>query len=988
MSKQSLVIVESPAKARTIAGYLGEGYVVESSIGHIRDLPRRASDVPAKYKKASWARLGVDVENDFRPLYIVDPDKKQQISKLKKLLKESDELFLATDEDREGESIAWHLLEVLNPRVPVKRMVFHEITKNAIRSAIENPRDIDRRLVDAQEARRILDRLYGYEVSPVLWKKVMPRLSAGRVQSVATRIVVERERARIRFNPAQYWDLEAKLSKRGAEAAKEGEAKGTFTAKLTSLDGKRLASGKDFGEDGKLTRDVVVLDEAGATSLAKALESADIAVRSVERKPYRRSPAAPFMTSTLQQEASRKLRFSAQRAMRAAQRLYEGGFITYMRTDSTTLSDAAVTAARKQIASLYGDDYVPSKPRTYANKVKNAQEAHEAIRPAGDDWKTPQTVARQVGKDEAGLYELIWMRTVACQMEDARGETLSVKIEAQAGEQVAELSVSGRTITFPGFLRAYVEGSDDPETELENRDKPLPPLAEGEALRGEAFTPNGHETQPPARFTEASLVRALEELGVGRPSTYASIMGTIVDRGYVWKKGSALVPSFKAFAVVTLLEKHFPQLVDYAFTARMEDELDLIAAGEESSVPWLKRFYLGGEDGPANKNGLDVGLKEMVSDRLGEIDAQGINSLPLGEDDAGLPVLARVGRYGPYLERDRGEQWAELPAGTDPAELSVKEAVALLDDEARRVAPAGPDTQEVSSRRLGKDTDGFTIALRETPAGHFVVRERKDRASIPDDLPPDELTVAKAVELLEAQKDEQVLGYDPDSGEPVLAKAGRFGPYVQLGEGSADRKTKPKTSSLFKSMSLESITLEEALRLLSLPREVGAGDDGEAILALNGRYGPYIQHGKETRSLEGEEQIFTVTVDEAKKLLAEPKKRGRRAAKSEPLRTLDKDPVSGGAITVRDGRFGPYVTDGETNASLRKGDTVEAITTERAAELLQMRRDKAPTKKRKKTSTKKASKKTSTKKASKKTAKKAGKKKTARKAAKTATKKR
>ncbi len=905
VTKQALVIVESPAKARTIAGYLGDGFVVESSIGHIRDLPRNASDVPAQYKKAPWARLGVDVENDFRPLYVVDPDKKQQISKLKKLLKESDELYLATDEDREGESIAWHLLEVLNPRVPVKRMVFHEITKKAIRSAIENPRDIDRRLVDAQEARRILDRLYGYEVSPVLWKKVMPRLSAGRVQSVATRIVVERERARIRFRAARYWDLEAQLAKQDGAG---------LTARLTSLDGKRLATGKDFGEDGTLTRDVVVLDEAGAKALAESLKTAPIAVSKVERKPYRRSPAAPFMTSTLQQEASRKLRFAAKRAMRAAQRLYEGGYITYMRTDSTTLSEAAVSAARRQIEELYGAEYVPKAPRTYANKVKNAQEAHEAIRPAGDTWRTPSEVAKEVGADEAGLYELIWMRTVACQMEDARGETLSVRIEARPGgdvaHKVAELSVSGRTITFPGFLRAYVEGTDDPDAELENREKHLPPLAEGEALRGESFEPQGHETQPPARFTEASLVRALEELGVGRPSTYASIMGTIVDRGYVWKKGSALVPSFKAFAVVTLLEKHFPQLVDYAFTARMENELDAIAAGEESSVPWLKRFYLGGPEAPANRNGLDVGLKEMVSDRLGEIDAREINSLPVGEDSEGKTVVLRVGRYGPYLER--GE----------------------------------------------------------------------DRASVPDDLPPDELTVEMAVELLEAPSGDRQLGADPESGEPVIARAGRFGPYVQLGEGSADRKTKPKTASLFKTMSLEEVTLQEALRLLSLPREVGVGEDGEPILALNGRYGPYIQHGKETRSLETEPQIFSVTLDEAKKLLAAPKVRGRqRAAAAEPLRTLGEDPVSKGAITVREGRWGPYVTDGETNASLRKGDTVEAITTERASELLQARRERGPSKKAKKKTAKKAAKKTTKKAAKKKTAKKTAKK-TTKKAAK------
>ncbi|MEC7524299.1 MAG: type I DNA topoisomerase [Myxococcota bacterium] len=909
MSK-SLVIVESPAKARTIAGYLGKEYVVESSIGHIRDLPRRASDVPAKYKKEPWARLGVDVENDFRPLYIVDPDKKQHITKLKKLLKEADTLYLATDEDREGESIAWHLLEVLSPKVPVKRMVFHEITKKAIQSAIQNPRQIDQRLVDAQEARRILDRLFGYEVSPVLWKKVMPQLSAGRVQSVATRIVVERERARIRFNRAKYWDLEAQLAKAdGAE----------LTAKLYSLDGKRLASGKDFDESGKVGRkDVVVLDEKGATELAEALKGKPFTVKSVERKPYKRTPAPPFMTSTLQQEASRKLRFDARRAMRTAQRLYESGFITYMRTDSTTLSDTAITAARKQIEDLYGKDHMPAHPRSYANKVKNAQEAHEAIRPSGDNWKTPEEVAREVGRDEARLYELIWKRTIASQMEDARGETLTVRIEAEADGKQVELGVSGRTITFPGFLRAYVEGSDDPEAELENREKHLPPLSEGEKLEGKRFEPQGHETQPPARFTEASLVRALEELGVGRPSTYASIMGTIVARGYVWKKGSALIPSWKAFAVTALLEQHFPQLVDYTFTARMEDELDAIASGDEQVVPWLERFYLGPNgQAPANENGvvMETGLKEMVSEKLGEIDAREINSLPLGEDEQGRTVVVRVGRYGPYLQRG--------------------------DDEG-------------------------------------------SRPKIPEDLPPDELTLEKAIELLEAPSDDRELGADPETGEKVIARAGRFGPYVQLGDASADRKEKPKTASLFKTMSLETITLEEALKLLSLPREVGKGEDGEPILALNGRYGPYLKHGKETRSLEKEEQIFAIGLEEAKKVLAQPKQRGRRsAATAEPLKTLGEDPTTGEKILVKEGRWGPYVTDGETNASLRKGDSVEDITTDRAIELLQMRRDRGPVKKKraskKKTSKKKAKKKTSKKKAKKKTSKKA-KKKTSKKA--------
>ena len=915
---KSLVIVESPAKARTIAGYLGKEYVVESSIGHIRDLPKKKSAVPEDLRArfAKGDELGVDVENDFTPYYVVDADKKQQIAKLKKLLKDADQLYLATDEDREGESIAWHLAEVLRPKVPVKRMVFHEITKKAIQAAIANPREIDRRLVDAQEARRILDRLYGYNVSPVLWKKVTNKgASAGRVQSVATRIVVERERARMRFNKAQYWDLEAQLAKSdGAE----------LTAKLVSIDGQRLASGKDFGESGTVTRkDVVVLDEAAAKELAGQLKGASFNVKSVERKPYKRTPAPPFMTSTLQQEASRKLRFDAKRAMRNAQSLYESGYITYMRTDSTTLSDAAITAARKQIQDLYGADHMPAKPRSYANKVKNAQEAHEAIRPAGDSWKPPEEVAKEVGRDEARLYELIWKRTVASQMEDARGETLSVRIESLVGQKKVELGVSGRTITFPGFLRAYVEGSDDPEAELENKEKHLPPLAEGEALEGKRFEPQGHETQPPARFTEASLVRALEELGVGRPSTYASIMGTIVDRGYVWKKGSALIPSWKAFAVIRLLEQHFPQLVDYAFTARMEDELDSIASGEEDVVPWLSRFYLGpsNDQQPANVNGvaMGVGLRELVSpDHLEAIDARKVSSVVLGQDEAGQDICVRYGKWGAYLQRgDEG-----------------------------------------------------------------------DRANLDDTIPPDEMTLEKAIELLEMPSDERELGKDPESGEIVIAKSGRFGPYVQLGATPEDRKEKPKTASLFKAMSLETITLEEALKLLSLPRQVGKGDDGEPIEALNGRYGPYLKHGKETRSLEKEEQIFEVSLEEAKKILAQPKTRGRRsAANAEPLKTLGEDPVSGSPIQVKEGRWGPYVTDGETNASLRKGDSIEEITTERAADLLQMRRDRGPVKKKratkkkttKKTSKKKAKKKTS-KKAKKKTSKKKAKKKTSKKA--------
>ncbi len=889
---KSLVIVESPAKARTIASFLGPDFLVESSIGHIRDLPRNAGDVPAAYKKYSWARLGVDTEGDFRPLYVVDREKKAHIAKLKELLKQAQVLYLATDEDREGESIAWHLLEVLKPKVPVKRMVFHEITRKAIEHAISHPREVDRRLVDAQEARRILDRLYGYEVSPVLWKKIMRGLSAGRVQSVATRMVVEREQERMDFVPAAYWDIEGTF---GAP----GRAPARFTATLATLDGRRVATGKDFDAKGLTSKpDIAVLDQSAAASLAESLKGRPFEVRAVERKPSRRSPSAPFMTSTLQQEAGRKLRFTASRTMRAAQRLYENGYITYMRTDSTTLSETAVSSAREQIKRLFGAEYLPSKPRAYRKKVKNAQEAHEAIRPAGDVFRTPERVAAEVGPDEGRLYELIWMRTIASQMRDAEGQSVQLRLGAVVEGRDAEFVVSGHTITFPGFLRAYVEGSDDPAAELENRERPLPPVERGERLPGEAFEAKGHETQPPARFTEASLVRRLEELGVGRPSTYASIISTILDRGYVWKKGTALVPSFTAFAVVALLKQHFGELVDFAFTARMEDDLDEIANGVQDAVPWLRSFYYGKVNGSAG-TGQDFagGLKALVADRLEEIDARAINSLPLGEDEQGRLIVVRVGRWGAYLQR--GEETARFP----------------------------------------------------------------------EDLAPDELTIEKASELLEAPSSDRDLGVEPETGLQVLARAGRFGPYVQLGEGGSG-KEKPKTSSLMRSQSIESLTLEEALQLLSLPREVGVDPaDGQPITAQLGRYGPYVQKGSDSRSLEAEEQVFTVTVEEALRLLAQPKTRGRRAAApSPPLRELGPDPVSGQVITLREGRFGPYVTDGETNASLRKGDDPGTITAERAQELLQLRRDRGPAKKKraaKKAPTKKApTKKAPTKKAS------------------------
>jgi DNA topoisomerase-1 len=884
-----LVIVESPAKARTIARFLGGGYVVESSVGHIRDLPRNAADVPASHKGEQWARLGVDTANDFKPLYVVPTEKKKVVSELKRKLKDASEVYLATDEDREGEAIAWHLTEVLSPRVPVRRMVFHEITPSAIQRAIQEPRDLDRRLVDAQETRRILDRLYGYEVSPVLWKKVMPRLSAGRVQSVATRLVVERERERMRFRAASWWDLTATL--RPQDPPADVADGGAFAATLVAVDGTRLGTGRDFDESGRLSRaDVVVLDEDAARGLASDLEDAAFAVRDVERRPYRRQPYAPFMTSTLQQEAGRKLRFSAARTMQVAQRLYENGYITYMRTDSTTLSETAVQAARAQARQLYGDAYVPDRPRTYASKVKNAQEAHEAIRPAGDAFRRPEEVAREVGADEARLYDLVWKRTVASQMADAVGESVTVRVGATAASgRDAEFSATGKVITFPGFLRAYVEGSDDPEAELEDRERHLPPLTEGDALDLRALEPAGHETQPPARYTEASLVRRLEELGVGRPSTYASIISTIQDRGYVWKKGSALVPSFTAFAVVTLLERHFPELVDYAFTARMEDDLDGIAAGDEEAVPWLSRFYFGGGDGDGT-GGKSPGLKIMVSDHLGEIDAREINSIPIGMAPDGSELVVRVGRYGPYVQR-------------------------------------------------GEDTAG-----------------------IPDDLPPDELTVERALELIEAPSGDRVLGSDPDGGLPVLAKAGRYGPYVQLGEVDPDGKAKPRTASLLSTMSLDTITIEDALRLLTLPRVVGVDPgDGAEISAHQGRYGPYIKKGTDSRSLESEEQLFSLTLDEALELFAQPKRRrGQRAA--EPLREVGTDPVSGRPIVLKAGRYGPYVTDGETNASLRTGDDPESVTIERASELLEERRVRGPGTARGKRPAKKAAKKATKKK--------------------------
>ena len=846
MSKR-LVIVESPAKARTIAGYLGPDFIVESSVGHIRDLPQRAADIPAEYKKEKWARLGVDVENDFHPLYVVDADKKKKVAELKALLKDADELLLATDEDREGEAIAWHLYEVLKPKVPVKRMVFHEITKQAISRALEETRDIDVRLVDAQETRRILDRLYGYEISPVLWKKIMPRLSAGRVQSVATRLIVQRERERMAFRAAEWWDIVATFDPE------------SFHARLVALDGQRVATGRDFGSDGQARTDARQLDEETARGLASRLDGAAFRVTKVEEKPYSRKPAAPFMTSTLQQEASRKLKFTAQTTMRLAQRLYENGYITYMRTDSTTLSESALVAARRQAAELFGPEFVPDAPRQYNRKVKNAQEAHEAIRPAGDSFRTPQQVQGELSRDEFRVYELIWMRTVASQMKDAQGRTVSLRIggESSAAETV-EFAASGTVITFRGFLAAYEEGRDDDRAPADDdEERRLPNVSEGDAVQLKELEPQGHETNPPARYTEATLVRTLEELGIGRPSTYASIIGTILDRGYVSKRGGALVPSFLAFSVVGLLEQHFTRYVDYDFTASMEDDLDRIAAGEEARGAWLHRFYFG--------NG-EAGLLDLTQD-LGAIDAREVSSFKIPGSD----ITIRVGRYGPYLEREG------------------------------------------------------------------------QRANIPPDLVPDELTIAKAEELLAQPSGDRDLGIDPATGLAIVAKTGRYGPYVTevLPE---DSKQKPRTASLFKSMSVETVSVEEALQLLTLPRPLGAAPDGEEVLARNGPYGPYVQKEKETRSIESEEQLLTITLEEALVVLAQPKPpRGRGQAKP-PLAELGADPATGKEIVVKEGRFGPYVTDGETNASLRRGDDPQSLDLDGALELLAERRAKGPAK--------------------------------------------
>jgi DNA topoisomerase-1 len=862
---RALVIVESIAKATRIQGMLGPDYIVKPSIGHIRDLPQSAADIPVSIKGEKWARLGINVDDHFKPVYVVSQDRKKIVAELKAALKEVDELYLATDEDREGEAIAWHLQEVLSPKVPVKRMVFHEITPAAIAKAVSETRELDLRLVDAQEGRRFLDRLVGYEVSPVLWRAVDKARSAGRVQSVAIRLVCERERERMAFTSATWFDVTATLKAKSA----------AFEATLESLNGSPLATGKNFDASGQLDAkaSVEILSEPSAHAIATGLLGAQVRIVSIASTPRTQRPQPPFMTSSLQIEASRKLRFDPERTMRAAQRLYEQGWITYMRTDSTTLSDEAINAARSMAASMFGDDYVAESPRRYDRKVKNAQEAHEAIRPAGESFRTLDEAHSQLGGDELAVYELIWKRTIASQMVDARLTQDKVRltttlsgINEMGGDVEAGLSATGLRIEFPGFRRAYVEGMDDPEAELADQERILPALSEGEVVPVESAEAKGHDTQPPDRYSEATLIKKLEDLGIGRPSTYASVMKTIDRRGYVWKKGKSLVPAFRAFAVVNLLQTYFADLVDYQFTAAMEDQLDEIAQGTQDLEPWLQKFYFG--DPSAQTELAKLGLEHMTHEQH-EFDFAAINSLILGNAPDGVVVSVRSGRYGPYLVHG------------------------------------------------------------------------DDRASIPEATEPDSLSVEVALELLAAPSNDRELGLDVTTGLPIFLKAGRYGPYVQIGE-MTNPKDKPKTASLFSSMVVESVTLEDAVKLLSLPRTLGNHpDDGEPILAQNGRYGPYLTWGKETRSLEDEDQIFSVDLAGALALLAQPKQRGRRAAAG-PLKELGEDPVTKKQVVVRNGRFGLFVTDGEVNATLRLGDTPETISLDRACELLAERRNAEP----------------------------------------------
>ncbi|SNC73777.1 DNA topoisomerase I [Kytococcus aerolatus] len=919
-----LVIVESPTKVKSIGQYLGDEYRVEASVGHIRDLPT-PSELPTDMKKGPYGKFAVDVENGFDPYYVVDADKKKKVTELRRALKEADELYLATDEDREGEAIAWHLLQALKPKVPVKRMVFHEITKDAIQHAVNTTRDLDDRMVDAQESRRILDRLYGYEVSPVLWRKVKQGLSAGRVQSVATRLVVERERARMAFRVASYWDVEATL----APQAGATDAGQSFVARLHSVDGMRVATGRDFTDAGELKKaaEVVHLRQADAESVATATARAEVAVADVSEKPYTRRPAAPFITSTLQQEASRKLRLGSKDAMRVAQRLYENGYITYMRTDSTTLSQSAITAARQQARDLYGAEYVPDSPRHYGTKAKGAQEAHEAIRPAGETFRTPAQLAGELRGSEYALYELIWKRTVASQMADAKGSTATVRIDAELeGAEVggkparkAEYTASGTVITFRGFLAAYEEGRDAERYAEEasagaakgkgSKETRLPKVHAGQVLDADPVEARGHETSPPPRYTEATLVKALEEKGIGRPSTYAATVGTIQDRGYVRTQGNALVPTWLAFAVTNLLEKHFPTLVDYDFTAQMEEGLDAIAAGEEERVAWLQRFYFGDEATST------AGLRDLVED-LGEIDAKGVSTIDIGDG-----IVVRVGRYGPYVEE-------VAPAGTDPATGEV---------------PAGAEPLTTEGTAPGEEPKPL-------------------RASISDDIAPDELTPAMAREFLaEAASDGRVLGQDPETGRDIVAKTGRYGPYVSevftdedVARFEAEGKkvsgrgkdvVKPRTGSLLSGMDVRSVTLEDALKILSLPRVVGKDPEtGTEITAQNGRYGPYLKKGTDSRSLASEDQIFEITLEEALKIYSEPKRRGRSAA-NPPIAEFAEDPVSGKKVVIKDGRFGPYITDGETNVTVPRAMRPEDVSELQAFELLAQKRAEGPKKK-------------------------------------------
>ncbi|MDP6762080.1 MAG: type I DNA topoisomerase [Planctomycetota bacterium] len=862
---KALVIVESPTKARTISAFLPEGFSVEASVGHVRDLPTSAAEVPAAIKKEPWGRMCINVDSEFEPTYVVPSSKKKQVAKLRKLLKDADVLYLATDEDREGESISWHLVEVLAPKVPQKRLVFHEITREAIEAALENPRELDGRLIKAQETRRILDRLYGYEISPVLWRKVAPRLSAGRVQSVTIRVIVERERERQRFNKSTFWDIVASF---------RGDSGPAFETVLASLGGERIARGKDFDSGTGLLREqagsgpgVCHLDEARAAGLVDRLKGSDWRVEQVERKPYSDRPAPPFTTSTLQQEANRKLHLSARAAMQVAQRLYENGFITYMRTDSTLLSDQAVSRSRETIEELYGKDFLPDKPRTYKAKVKNAQEAHEAIRPSAD-FHLPEDLRGQVGERELKLYELIWKRTMACQMADARGHKMKLKI----GDGEAVFQASGKTIDFPGYLRAYVEGADDPDAELADKETVLPDVAEGQAVELDGLEPKSHTTQPPARYTEASLVKELEAKGIGRPSTYATIIDTILQRKYVVKQGSALVPTFVAFAVVKLMEQHFEELVDVQFTARMEDDLDAISLGEKEALPYLRRFYFG-EDG-------HQGLKDLLES---DIDARDVCTLPLGEDSKGRMINIRVGKYGPYLERD------------------------------------------------------------------------EERATIPVAIAPDELDIAKAEDILEKGSGPIELGIDPQTQRKVYSKTGRYGPYVQLGETDEE----PKMKSLLPGMEMDTVSLEDAMRLLRLPREVGLDpEDQEPVLTDYGRYGAYLKRGTDTRSLDKVEDIFDITLELALAKLAEPPARGGRRRASKVIKELGVDPASEAQVRVLAGPYGPYVSDGSTNASIPKGDDPEAVSLDQAIELIRAREASGKGKKRKKKAKKKTAKKT------------------------------